>query len=217
MGTVATAIHGISIGLWVVTNVIVTNEVPAVLDTAVLAVTGEASLLGARGSESRMLVVNTGVNDTDLDALSGKLVLLVDNVDTSHGVERAKLSIGGLLLSLLDLGNTVLGNGPDVLDTGESSNVLTIVSRLDVNGSSVEDVVLVADLVVDLAGVQGVLGIIVGDAIMVLDNVTIRNDVGVLDLAHIMEGSSRDQGRGSESGEDSSDFHGRNAVLVMMG
>ena len=175
VGSVSLAVHGVRIGFrLVIASVGITDKVPTVLDTAVLAVAGKASLGGALGSKGGVLVVNTGIDDTDFDALTGQLELSVDNVDTGHVVEGDGLGVGGLGGALLDLGNRVEGDGPDVLDTGEGSDGTTIVLGVDGNGSSVEDVVLVADLVVDLAGIQGVSGIRVAVAVVVLDDVLVK-------------------------------------------
>jgi hypothetical protein len=205
VGSVSLAIHGVRVrGRLVVTVVGITDKVPTVLDTAVLAVAGEASLLGALGSESGMLVVDTGIDDTDLDALTGQLELSVDNVNTGHVVEGCGLRVSGLDGALLDLGDRVEGDGPDVLDTGDGGEGVTVVARLDGNGSTVEDVVLVAELVVDLAGVQGVSGIGMADVIVVLDNVLAGSnlDSEVLDVVELASGNQGGCGKGRENGGD---------------
>lgn len=76
MGTMSIAVHRVSIrNRRVERSVGVTDKVPTMNDTAVLAIAGETTL-GAGGCESRMLVINTSVNDADLYPLPVSLSFL---------------------------------------------------------------------------------------------------------------------------------------------
>lgn len=119
---------------------VVSDKVPTVTDTAALA---EAS------SEGGVSVVDTRVDDTDLDALTSVLERLLNIVDTGHLVRGRQLRAGGILLGEVLLGELVTLNGPDALDAGNLGQIIAGVTRLDLDRGTVELVVLATDLKVE--------------------------------------------------------------------
>jgi len=188
VGTVAVAlVDRVRVGLGVFD--IVTDEIPSIADTAALA---EAS------TKSGVSVIDTGVDNTDLDSLSGELEGLLDVIGTGHGVGRGQESFDGVTLDSLGLANGEDLDGPDTLDTRNLGQVLTRVARLDVEGGAVEDVELTTNLIIDLMGVEVVAGLGVVDTVLVL------NDEGAADVVGLVFGegdelASRDQRGGGQS------------------
>ncbi len=79
---------------------------------------------------------------------------------------------------------------------------------LDGQCCAIKDVELVADFVVDLARVQGVVGFIGLDVVVVLNNETAGEGPDFIELGEVMESTCRDQGGSGKGREDGSDLHG---------
>ena len=108
---------------------------------------------------------------------------------------------------LLRLGHVVDRDVPDVLDTRDFRQSVSIVLRVNSDGSTVKDVVLVADPVVNCVRLETVVGISMAESVMVLNDVGVRDNVGLAAL-DLVELSSRDQRGRSEDREDGgSDLH----------
>ena len=153
----------------VVTNVVVTSDDARVREAysavslgAVALFTGGAGTRNACTTEFTVVNVNTGVDDTDLDALTGQAKLALSAVSVGHtqGCAPGVLGFtfaGGQVLGGLDLGTRNLDDGLNLYNTRQLGQ-LSGLRVADGNGNTVPDlVVVVGDLSVD-AGVLDGLG-----------------------------------------------------------
>ena len=153
----------------VVTNVVVTSDDARVREAysavslgAVALFTGGAGTRNAGTTEFTVVNVNTGVDDTDLDALTGQAKFALSAVSVGHtqGSTPGVLGFtfaGGQVLGGLDLGTRNLDNGLNAYNARQLGQ-LSGLRVADGNGNTVPDlVVVVGDLSVD-AGVLDGLG-----------------------------------------------------------
>ena len=153
MGTVTTTIHGVIIGVnGIETVVVIADQISTERNETVRT---EAT------TQSRVLVVDTGVNNSDLDTMSCD-TLLAQLINLSHDVRREsissiinsslrKRSLHARLSSPLNTRsrNTVDLDRPDILDDGEASHLGSqILSRGDIielDGNALEEIVVEFD------------------------------------------------------------------------
>ena len=153
----------------VVTNVVVTSDDARVREAysavslgAVALFTGGAGTRNTGTTEFTVVNVNTGVDDTDLDALTGQTEFALSAVSIGHTQGSAPGVLGftfagGELFGGLGLGARNLDDGLNLYNTRQLGQ-LSGLRVADGNGNTVPDlVVVVGDLSVD-AGVLDGLG-----------------------------------------------------------
>lgn len=96
--------------------------------------------------ESRMAVVDSRVDNGDLDTLTSVLERFLDIIHTSHFMSGCQLGVGRVFLREVRFGEIVAFDGPNALDTRDFSQVFTSVTGLDLNRGTVELAVLAANL-----------------------------------------------------------------------
>lgn len=107
---------------------------------------GHSAAFAEASSESRVAVIDSRVNNGDLDTLSGVLERLLDIIHTSHLMSRHQLGIGGVLLRDGRFGEKVAFDGPNALDTRDLGQIFASVARLDLDRGTVELAVLATHL-----------------------------------------------------------------------